>query len=236
MMRLSERGRGAQCGGQRAASGSGVTVVGMRAYEYQLQQVEAQLAADPQNAALQRLVSKLRQLMELEHSVDRQQRERTAARPNVEARRGAEPSINLSPGEVCEARCDGKWFEATVTSVAPDKQSCTVVFADTAEALHCTSKDVRAHDSKRAKKRSLASPLPHTAPLCTRTPPAPRDAASSRKRKSDGTGGGGRAEYVEKKEQEHREKQQSWLQFSQKIAKSNPAVPPRTLPKRAGDK
>ena len=181
---------------------------GVKIYQFQLEQVRERLVDDPDNAALRELEGKLQRLIGLASSLDAGTPKPAApVEPNPKKR--AAQTIEFNAGDACEARVDGKWYEATVQNVGGDKKTCTVLFSGTAEARHCSFDEVRAHDPQTARKR----PAPESSVPKTTTPsghPSDKPQQPARKR-------GTKAEYVQKKEEEHRQKQESWQSFQTKF-------------------
>ncbi|PJF19787.1 hypothetical protein PSACC_00433 [Paramicrosporidium saccamoebae] len=172
----------------------------VRAYEFQLQQIQNQLQDTPENESLALLEKKLQRLVELTksraHKVDNS--------PTTQRQ------VTFSPGDVCEAKNKGVWSEATIQSVSNDKQACTVLFADSAETCHCNAGEVR-------KLHNVKRQLPEANKDLAPKPERPTFDPSKKRTKAD---------HIKKKESEHQHKQDDWKKFSQKmgIGKSSASI------------
>jgi hypothetical protein len=162
----------------------------IRAYEFQLQQIQSQLQDAPENESLALLEKKLQRLIEL-----------TKSRVHKDDNSITLRQVTLSPGDICEAKDKGVWSEATIQSVSNDKQTCTVIFTDSAVTCHCTADNVR-------KLHNVKRRLPEVSKDVAVKPERPTIDLSKKRTKAD---------HVKKKESEHQEKQDDWKKFSQKM-------------------
>jgi hypothetical protein len=182
----------------------------IKTYKFQLDQVREQLVRDPENASLKEVERKLQRLIDLASSFVKEQPPLTATPkplPKVAAKRH-EKVIELVAGDACEVKADGKWFEAIIQSVSGDRHSCTVLFTGTAEAQHCTVEEVRKHDPLTAKRRP---PVESAVQRPSHVNPDSRVPQPPAKKK------GTKAEYIQKKEEEQRQKQESWQSFQMRL-------------------
>lgn len=167
-------------------------------YEFQLQQIKASLALDPENEKLKALASKIQDLINLNTKA-------------LEESSLPVKTIDFFVGETCEVKeeTDGHWQAALIQSISSDKFSCTVIFPD-GRAQHCTKSQVRRPFVQRKDSES--------AKISEKFVVFEKDASKINvkpsKRKHT------RQEHEQKKEAEQKEKQVQWQTFSSKISKN----------------
>lgn len=200
----------------------------LKVYEHQLEQVRERISLKPDDEALRGVERKLLTLISLYKSLRSQETKgpKTRLVPSAAEPRGNEkqkaPSrsgVMLKIGESCQALDqEGGWAAATIQSVSADRQHATVIFSKSSSARHCSWQEVREPPSvttisgekqqsetasrKRDSQQALGVEPPTKA---TEGQPAKRSRPSSR------------TEYVRRKEEEHREKQDAWKSFSKKF-------------------
>jgi hypothetical protein len=172
-------------------------------YEFQLQQIKASLALDPENEKLKALASKIQDLINLN---TKSLEEAPKSEANVPVK-----VIDFFAGEKCEVKeeADGHWQPALIQSISSDKLSCTVIFPD-GKAQHCTKSQIR---RPVVQRKDSSEPAKTSEELVVIEKDTSKSSAKPLKRKHT------RQEHEQKKEAEQKEKQVQWQKFSSKISK-----------------
>jgi len=188
----------------------------LQTYQYQLDQVNNALEDDPENEKLQNLAHKLKDLISLvsmstptEASVEPQ-----PGATNVSA---AKHLSKFKVGDLVEARFqkDGQWYEATVQSISLDRNLATVIYSGSTDTQHCQAKEIRIRTENSIKRPSESTQQPQKPHKQARTEP---EVALGAKRKHT------KQEHDQKKEAEHKEKQDSWKKFNAKIGRKDSSI------------
>lgn len=181
-------------------------------FRFQLEQVQGKLKHKPGDKALLKLEEKLKDLLNLMGQLGDAPSPADLPKPidNID-NTSTSPAV-LRQGMLCEARLDGRhWFEATIQSISEDGRKYTVIVTGTAEAFHCSPTDVRPFREGASKKRLDVASTPTQEgkrPKDKKVATISEDIAKKPKHT--------REEHIQKKEAEHREKQEAWKKFSQK--------------------
>jgi survival-of-motor-neuron-related-splicing factor 30 len=181
-------------------------------YRYQLAQLEDSLTKDPLNTELCRLRADLIELISLTESLldgqktaSKSKSATTAATSNSgKTSIDGVPMPRFQPGDVVEAKWsgDGRFYDARIEAVDIDG-NYTVSFTAYGTTEFVSPDGVRAMSSEEVtKKRTLDS----------KTVNASATGTAVRKRKKQTL-----AEHIAKKEQEHADKQNSWVNFNAKL-------------------
>lgn len=181
-------------------------------FRFQLEQVQERLRQRPDDKALLGLEHRLRKLIDLSNQLGGPPKP-VASPGTANKDDGAGPSPSqLTPGMRCEARFEGnQWFEAVIQGMDESGPAYTVTFTGTTEALRCSPADIRPFRPGQTRKRPMG-PAPSAQDnkrMGVHKAAAALGGSSRRTRHT-------REEHVQKKEAEHREKQEAWRQFSQK--------------------
>lgn len=200
----------------------------LKVYEHQLEQVRERIALRPDDGALREVEGKLLNLIDLYKSLRSSDTKgpKTRLAPSATEPRGGEKrtfsrsGVTLKIGESCQAlNQEGEWAAATIQSVSADRQHATVIFSKSSSARHCSWQEVREPPSatvsgdrrqgeaasticKRKSQQVLGAVEPPTKAIGQ---PGKRSRPSSK------------TEYIRRKEEEHREKQDAWKNFSKKF-------------------
>jgi survival of motor neuron-related-splicing factor 30 len=186
--------------------------VNVKLYRFQLEQVQNLLESDPNNQNLLFLKEKIERLLKVleRNSNDDIQRSRESGKIGDHAIGDSIPVFNI--GDMVEAKYhkDNQWWEAKIQSLASDRSMFTVLFTGFPDPQHCSPKEVRLHNPSSTRVRP--NKIIHHA----KRPIIPSKEIINPKRNK-----ATKQEYLEKKETEQREKQESWKSFQQKIKKKN---------------
>lgn len=181
-------------------------------FRFQLEQVQERLKHKPSDRALMKLEEKLKSLLNLINQLGGAPTPTDPPKPTNKSNNTSTLPPSLRQGMLCEARSDGKhWFEATIQSISEDGYKYTVIFTGTAEAFHCSPADVRPLREGASKKRLSIAPAPTQEARKIKDQKAATILGDSTKKIKHT-----KEEHIQKKEVEHREKQDAWKKFSQK--------------------
>lgn len=178
-------------------------------YRFQLEQLEERIQKNPNNENLQKIRVKLQNLIKLTEEAEAKRSLSTQTALQKKSQK------SLLPGDCCEALDPSsfKWYEATIQSV--EEARFTVIFAGTCEAQHCSINEIRPLRPDSAKRKPVENNVQQNKSLLN--PKKVKDANSVPKIGASKRNKPSKAEYIQKKEDEHRAKQESWQKFTQKF-------------------
>lgn len=169
----------------------------LKAYEFQLEQVERKLKDDPNNSLLLGLQKNILQMITLTNKIS----EKHVPKPVEVKALKYEPSV----GELCEAKYEAKWYEATVQSISKETGMCTVIFTDSSEASHLSISDIRRIGQNALMNRPIQEKIDK------RVSNVPTSNNPQKKKKTT------KSDYLQKKDEEQTAKQSDWQQFAKKM-------------------
>ncbi|RKP16806.1 hypothetical protein ROZALSC1DRAFT_31336 [Rozella allomycis CSF55] len=182
----------------------------LKNYEYQLDQVSKSLELDPDNAELLDLKTSLLQVIELtKQLLPSAPKENSSSVPRENKKI---KNADFKVGDIIEARysADGRWYEATIQTMAADRSIFTVLFNGYDDTQNVTSKDIRPLSKQALERRKAMQEERKKNPVAAAAPDADTKKQGTVKKKST------YMSYIKSKEKEHAQKQQSWQKFNAK--------------------